>query len=107
MRRAIKTHAVLGLIYLILSAAVAQAAPQEPGIQPNSLQIRSKGGRRYRPQKPTVSPYVALTPGGLGNIAAINFFNVVQPELQQLQINQEQYNAVLKLEGKGPGPAAE
>jgi hypothetical protein len=106
MRYAIKIYVVLGLIYLTLPAVAAVAAPPVPGLQPNSLEVESQG-RRYRPQRRTVSPFLALTPGGLGNLAAINYFNVVQPEVQQLQINQQQYDALLKLEGKGPGPAME
>jgi len=106
MRRASKIHVVLSLVYLTLPAVIAQAAPPDAGLQPNSLQVENSG-RRYRPKRKTVSPYLALTPGGLGNIAAINYFNVVQPEVVQLQINQDQYNALLKLEGKGPGAAAE
>ena len=102
MRRRRKLRFVLGLICLGLPAA-AQAVPPQPGIQPNSLEVTSTG-RRYRPQRRTVSPYLALVPGGLANLAAIQYFTLVQPEITQIQINKEQGNALQKLGGQNdPG----
>ena len=70
-------------------ADFAQATPPPAGLTRNSLSVRSTTGR-YRPQKPTISPYLALSPGSLGNLAAINYFTVVRPELNQRQVNQQQ-----------------
>jgi hypothetical protein len=106
MHRATRIHAVLGLIFLALPAVVALAAPPVAGLQPNSLQIKSQG-RRYRPQRNTFSPYISLSPGSLGNLSGVTYFAVVRPEIQQLQINQEQFSALQKLAGNGPGPATE
>ncbi len=77
--------------WALLSAIeqTARATPPPAGLTRNSLSVRSTTGR-YRPQKPTISPYLALSPGTLGNIAAINYFTVVRPELNQRQVNQQQ-----------------
>lgn len=107
MRRVTMMPVVLGLICWQAGALVGTAAPPPPGIQSNSLDITSPGGLRYRPQRRTVSPYLALVPGGLGNLAAINYFNVVQPEVVQLQINAQQEVALQKLEAQTTAVAAE
>ena len=90
----------------ILLAGASQAVPPSPGLQRNSLSVTSTAGR-YRPQRPTVSPYLALIPGGLGNLAAINYFNVVKPELTQLQINDQQGLQNRKLENELQGAVGE
>ncbi len=97
MRRASKLLFGFTVVSLSFSTLVARAVPPQPGLQRNSLTVKSSGNR-YRPQRPTVSPYLALIPGGLGNLAAINYFNVVKPELAQMQINEQQGNEIQKLE---------
>jgi len=85
-------YAAILLAELVVLGAIcgdSQATPPPAGLTRNSLSIRSSTNR-YRPQRPTFSPYIALSPGSLGNLAGVNYFAVVRPELNQRQINQQQ-----------------
>jgi hypothetical protein len=90
----------------VLLTGVARAVPPSAGLQRNSLSVTSTAGR-YRPQRPTVSPYLALVPGGLGNLAAINYFNIVKPELSQLQVNDQQGMEIRNLKNELQGAVGE
>ena len=64
------------------------------GVSRNSLNIKTVTPGRYRPQKPTVSPYLALSPGAVGNLAAVNYFTIIRPEIVQRQISQERKGTI-------------
>jgi hypothetical protein len=89
-----RSYQSIGIVWasslvLLCWVDISWAVPPSAGLTTNSLDVRSRGGR-YRPQRPTISPYLALAPGGLGSSAAINYFSVVRPEITQRQVNQQQ-----------------
>jgi hypothetical protein len=80
---------------LLGMTSLAYAAPP-----PNNLKYGGTSGYaipRYRPQRPTVSPYVALT-GRFGMGGAATYYTFVQPQLQQRVTNSTQGQAINQLE---------
>jgi hypothetical protein len=77
-------------------AETAQALPPKGNIKRNSLTVTSPT-YRYRPQRPVVSPFLALAPNGVGTLSVINYFSIVQPQVIQQQINQQQGAAIQQL----------
>lgn len=93
------------LVLLTLAVDFAQATPPTPQLSSNSLDVRS-ATVHYRPQRRTVSPYLSLVPGNL-NLPAINYFNIVRPEIVQTQVNRDQGSEIRQLELEFRNVAAE
>jgi hypothetical protein len=64
------------VVFAALTAGRASAVPPQPDYGNNTANIRSQGAR-YQPQRPTISPYLAMTQNT--NIATLNYFTITQP----------------------------
>ena len=83
----------------LLMTGVAEAAPPKGGLERNSTDIVNQG-RRYRAQRPVLSPYLGLTQNGVGNLSAFNYFVLVQPALNQQALNSFQGQELRQLESQ-------
>ena len=81
-----KTDRLNGVVWgllawgLVLVVSTGQASAQRP--------------QRFQPARPTVSPYLNLL--RQNNSGVPNYYTLVRPELQQLQVNQQQQALLLK-----------
>jgi len=88
---------LLGSVLAGLMGTGAWAAPPQANLSRNSLSVRSTGPR-YSPQRRVISPYLSIAPGNIGNLAAVQYFNLVQPLIQQRSINEQQVGSVQRLQ---------
>ncbi len=88
---------LLGSILAGLMGGAALAIPPQPNLSRNSLSVRSVGPR-YVPQRRTLSPYLSVVPGNVANLSAVQFFNLVQPQIQQRNFNEQQLGSVQRLQ---------
>ncbi|HWA97061.1 MAG TPA: hypothetical protein VG713_01150 [Pirellulales bacterium] len=86
----------LTALLLLLACQAASATPPVVNYDNNTLNIGTTG-TRYRPQRPTVSPYIAMTQN-TGSTAFINYFTITQPLFSQQQNNRRQGQELQMLE---------
>jgi len=90
-----------GLIVAVVAWGDVQFADAAP--PPHNLNHGGQSGYslpRYQPQRPTVSPYVALAGGRTGVLGAATYYTFVRPEIQQQAINNSQSIAIERLQNR-------
>ncbi len=85
------------VIAVFAFVAFAHAAPRTPSLGNDTLSIRSPTPR-YSPQRPAISPYLAITPNS--NLTFINYFTITQPLFAQRQANRQQNADIQQLENE-------
>jgi hypothetical protein len=82
----------------LLSSSPLLALPPQHNLGSNSLGVVSPGAR-YTPQRPVISPYLALAPvSGTQAQAFINYFALVRPQYTQQAAIQQQGTAIQQIE---------
>ncbi|MBW3596412.1 MAG: hypothetical protein KY475_03945 [Planctomycetes bacterium] len=89
-------------IPLLLAIAASFCCSSEIGAVPPPNAV-NRGGGPIIPQRPAVSPYLALTtPGRFGRVG--NYYTFVRPYQQQQALNQQQGAALMRLEQQLQSP---
>ncbi|QDV75103.1 hypothetical protein [Botrimarina mediterranea] len=81
-----KTDRINGAVWGLLTAGLV--------LMVSSGAAQAQRPQRFQPARPTVSPYLNLL--RQNNSAIPNYYSLVRPELQQLQVNQQQQALLLK-----------
>jgi hypothetical protein len=86
-------NARLWVLVLVVTANVATgpsavAVPPVANYGNATLELGSRGSR-YSPQKPTVSPYIAMT-SNTNNLQFLNYFTITRPAFAQQATNRRQ-----------------
>jgi hypothetical protein len=87
---------IVSLLVAFASARFASATPPTVDYSNNTMNIGSKTGR-YAPQRPTVSPYLAIAQN-VGNLSFVNYFTITRPLFAQQQTNRGQGRELERLE---------
>ncbi len=91
-------HFVVACTFALCAvAATVQAAPRTPSLGNDTLNLKSPSAR-YSPQRPAISPYLAITQNS--NLTFINYFTITQPLFAQRQASRQQSSDIQQLENQ-------